>query len=115
MRAQPIAPLFLLVAQSGCPSYHNKNTDLGTLNGAVTVRWYKPKLFVYEPDASTPLTFTRKSGHAIIPAQDVCGSIPRAFRLFRNYSPWGYGPAFIVHDWLSHAELPARGLQGLYT
>jgi hypothetical protein len=28
------------------------------------------------------------------------GSIPRPFWVLRNYSPWGYGPAFIVHDWL---------------
>jgi len=32
------------------------------------------------------------------------GSIPRAFWVFRNYSPWGYGPAFIIHDWLFHMQ-----------
>ena len=26
--------------------------------------------------------------------------LPRPFWVLRNYSPWGYGPAFIVHDWL---------------
>lgn len=37
------------------------------------------------------------------------GSIPRPFWVFRNYSPWGFGPAFIVHDWLfrmQDCELP---------
>ena len=28
------------------------------------------------------------------------GSVPRAFQVFKNYSPWGYAPAFIMHDWL---------------
>lgn len=31
------------------------------------------------------------------------GSIPVQFGL-KNYSPWGYGPAFIVHDWLLHMQ-----------
>jgi hypothetical protein len=37
------------------------------------------------------------------------GSIPRPFRVFKHYSPWGYAPAFIVHDWLfhmRHCQLP---------
>jgi hypothetical protein len=32
------------------------------------------------------------------------GSIPRAFWVFKNYSPWGYGPAFVAHDWLFHIK-----------
>ena len=32
------------------------------------------------------------------------GSVPRPFWILRNYSPWGYGPAFIVHDWLFHEQ-----------
>jgi hypothetical protein len=37
------------------------------------------------------------------------GSIPRPLWAFRGYSPWGYAPAFIVHDWLfemKHCHLP---------
>jgi len=106
MCARPTTLLFLLAGLCGCASYHYKHTDPGTLNGTVTVKWYKPNLFVYEPDASTPLTFTRKSGQPITPAKMYTdgGSIPRAFWVFRNYSPWGYGPAFIVHDWLFHMQ-----------
>jgi hypothetical protein len=32
------------------------------------------------------------------------GSIPRPFWVLRNYSPWGFGPAFVVHDWLFHMQ-----------
>ncbi len=28
------------------------------------------------------------------------GSIPRPGQLFNGFSPWGYGPAYMVHDWL---------------
>jgi hypothetical protein len=37
------------------------------------------------------------------------GSIPRPLWVVRNYSPWGYAPAFIIHDWLfavKHCEYP---------
>jgi hypothetical protein len=25
-------------------------------------------------------------------------------RVFKNYSPWGYAPAFVIHDWLFHIK-----------
>ena len=28
------------------------------------------------------------------------GSIPKAAQLFQGFSPWGYAPAYMVHDWL---------------
>ena len=39
------------------------------------------------------------------------GSIPRPFWVFRNLSPWGYAPAFLVHDWefdVYHCELSEK-------
>ena len=39
------------------------------------------------------------------------GSIPRPLWALRSYSPWGYAPAFIVHDWLfhmRHCQLPGN-------
>ncbi len=32
------------------------------------------------------------------------GSVPRPLRALKNYSPWGYAPAFIVHDWLFYMQ-----------
>ena len=28
------------------------------------------------------------------------GSIPRVLRIFENFSPWKYTPAYIIHDWI---------------
>jgi Protein of unknown function (DUF1353) len=88
----------------GCAHSFFQRTQTGELHGKVIVEWYKPNLFVYRPDSVAPLTFKRKSGATIQPGMMYTdgGSIPRAFWVFRNYSPWGYGPAFIVHDWLFH-------------
>ncbi len=50
-----------------------------------------------------PLKFTRgRKGDVIQPDRMWTdgGSIPRQFWVFKNYSPWSYGPAFVVHDWL---------------
>jgi hypothetical protein len=30
------------------------------------------------------------------------GSIPRLFWSVKGFSPWGYGPAYVLHDWLFH-------------
>jgi hypothetical protein len=40
------------------------------------------------------------------------GSIPRAVRSAVGFSPWGYGPAYIVHDWLfvAHHCIEHNGL-----
>lgn len=100
--AWPIICSILLV--SGCASQHYEQTQRGQLNGRVIVEWRKPDLFTYRPDSEQPLLFVRKSGEEIKPELMITdgGSIPRPFWVMKNYSPWGYGPAFIVHDWLFH-------------
>jgi hypothetical protein len=74
----------------------------GVLKGRVVVEWIKPDLFVFTPDSQNPLRFVRDSKDTIVPARMLTdgGSIPRPLWILRNYSPWGYGPAFILHDWL---------------
>jgi hypothetical protein len=96
----------VLVALWGCASHHYGRTQVGDLSGAVIVEWRKPNLFWFKPDSSEPLIFARKSGDAIKPGAMLTdgGSIPRPFWVFKNFSPWGYGPAFIVHDWLFHMQ-----------
>ena len=75
------------------------------------VQWVDPDEFIFLPDNDRPLTFTRSNQDAITPGRMYTdgGSIPRPFRVFQHYSPWGYAPAFIVHDWLfhmRHCQLP---------
>lgn len=83
----------------------------GQFSGRVQLEWVAPDLFLFEPAADRPLRFTRKRGETIAPGRMLTdgGSIPRPLWAFRSYSPWGYGPAFIVHDWLfvaHHCGLP---------
>lgn len=85
----------------------------GSLKGKLIVQWWEPDKFVFLPDKDNPLTFKRSNGETITPGRMFTdgGSIPRGLWIFRNYSPWGYAPAFIVHDWLfemKHCGLPGN-------
>lgn len=94
----------LLVACSG-PRY--QDVAQGELKGRLFVEWIDEDRFVFRPDAANPLTFKRGNGDAIVPGLMVTdgGSIPRVFRGLKNYSPWGYAPGYIVHDWLFHVHV----------
>jgi hypothetical protein len=74
----------------------------GTLSGKLIVQWIEPDKFIFLPDKDVPLTFVRSNGDKIVPGRMVTdgGSIPRPLWILRSYSPWGYAPAFIIHDWL---------------
>lgn len=78
------------------------STPVGKLEGRLLVEWVEPDKFIFTPDAQRPLTFTRSNGVRIQPERMYTdgGSIPRPLWILRNYSPWGYAPAFILHDWL---------------
>jgi hypothetical protein len=62
--------------------------------------------FVYVDNPRDPLRFTRGVPGAAVPVIQPQmmytdgGSIPRAGQMFRGFSPWGYAPAYMVHDWL---------------
>lgn len=79
---------------------------VGSLKGKLVVQWWEPDKFVFLPDKDDPLTFKRSDGETITPGRMFTdgGSIPRPLWIFRQYSPWGYAPAFIVHDWLFHMK-----------
>jgi hypothetical protein len=96
----------LTVASGGCASWHYAQTKQGELHGRLVVQWIEPDEFIFLPDTVRPLTFTRANQDAITPGRMYTdgGSIPRPFRVLRNYSPWGYAPAFIIHDWLFHMQ-----------
>ncbi len=95
-------------------SRHYAKTETGKLSGDLELRWAKPDRFLFIPSETRPLTFVRSEesgGGTIIPGTMYTdgGSIPRPLRALRNYSPWGYASAFVVHDWLFHmqdCELP---------
>lgn len=84
----------------------------GTFTGALLVMWVGEGTqsgdgrFVFVPSPNTPLTFTRNNPDASVTTirpemmYTDGGSIPRAATLFNGFSPWGYAPAYMVHDWI---------------
>src|SRR5262245_53900835 len=108
MRGILVTVLFLLGVAVVSPVEAGiyQKLKVGKLEGKVTVQWLEPNVFLFIPDAERPLTFTRSNGEKIQPGRLITdgGSIPRPMWVFRNYSPWGYAPAFIVHDWIFYTK-----------
>ena len=85
---------------------------VGRFDGSLLVMWVGEGgssgdgRFVYVPSRTRPLTFHRdRPGAEVTTIQpDMMytdgGSIPKAGQLFNGFSPWGYAPAYMVHDWL---------------
>jgi len=111
MRTLWVGLMVLTLAVSGCASWHYAHTKPGALRGQLKLQWFEPDLFIFLPDPVRPLTFTRANQDTITPGRMYTdgGSIPRPFWVVKHYSPWGYAPAFMVHDWLfhmRHCQLP---------
>lgn len=118
--------LVLYILLSGCaitgkgltPNEVWSNTQTGDIIGNITLQWDGADRFIYIPDESNPLTFIRrKDGEEIdriTPDKRFYtdgGSIPRIAHVGENYSPWKFGPAYIIHDWLfelNHCSLPGH-------
>lgn len=99
------AALFLPAAIPGCDfgsSWFYDRTEVGSLKGRLVVEWIDQDKFIFLPDPQEPLTFVRKNKDVIRPERMYTdgGSIPTPLRVIKSYSPWGYAPAYIVHDWL---------------
>lgn len=98
---------------AGCGTVMYERVPQGQLQGKILVQWIEPDVFVFIPDRQQPFRFRRSTGEVIQPGRMLTdgGSIPRPLWILRNYSPWGYTPAFIVHDWLF--EMKHCGLPGI--
>jgi hypothetical protein len=114
MRLIAIAALISMVG--GCANVNYAKEDAGTFDGEVAVVWLRGTegsgdgTFVYVPTKAKPLTFTRPKnetkGRVIQPGIMYTdgGSIPSFARIVNGLTPWNYGPAYIVHDWLFRAK-----------
>jgi len=66
--------------------------------------------FVFVPAPGAPLTFHRTDPRSkvttITPGMMYTdgGSIPRIGQIFEGFNPWGYAPAYMVHDWVFRAR-----------
>ncbi|MGO6883243.1 hypothetical protein ACC734_18975 [Rhizobium ruizarguesonis] len=102
----------LVLFATSCTSIHYSRLSPGEFTGTLFVMWVDEGgssgdgRFVFVPDPNKPLTFTRPTSS---PAPTVIrpgvmytdgGSIPKIAQVFNGLSPWGYAPAYMVHDWL---------------
>jgi hypothetical protein len=94
------------LALTGCPSQPYRDTPPAKFSGALDVRWVKNDYFLFLPNQEEPFTLLRTNGTKIQPGPMYTdgGSIPRFLWGVEGYSPWGYAPAYIVHDWLFEAH-----------
>lgn len=93
---------FVITGLAGCASWITYGD--GRLNGTVIVEWDREDRFIYWPQAD-PIRFKPsffKSNAEIVPERMYTdgGSVPRVFWGIPGLSPWGLGPAYIIHDWI---------------
>jgi hypothetical protein len=105
-----IMGLLSLYLCASCAYLTYNRTDIGKFEGGIDVRWIEPNKFIYMP-TQDPLKFTTSDKKVIVPRRMYTdgGSIPRLFWGVPGYSPWGYAPAYIIHDWLfeaHHCDIP---------
>ena len=101
---------------TGCaPIDYDQVSDRGRFAGGLFVMWIGESpgplgdgRFVFVPNPDDRLRFTRvdaagqEIGPTFMPEMMYTdgGSIPRIASAFRGLQPWGYAPAYMVHDWL---------------
>lgn len=101
----------LTLSACSCAQTRYARTPAGNFSGKLIVEWVGHDAFVFRPDAQRPFTFTRHNGQVIQPGTMFTdgGSIPRPLWSIRAYSPWGFGPGYMIHDWLftaHHLQIP---------
>jgi len=98
--------IVISMSVAGCSDSHFEETKPGEFHGKLIVQWFDKDKFIYTPDEENPLRFVRFNKETIVPERMFTdgGSIPRALRILEDYSPWGYAPAFVIHDWLFHIK-----------
>lgn len=115
MRRLALVTVSLVIA--GCASQAYRDTQPATLTGALDVRWVSNDYFVFLPNKDEPFMLVRQDGTTIQPGPMYTdgGSIPRFLWGVEGYSPWGYAPAYVVHDWLFEARRCGHEPDNKYT
>jgi uncharacterized protein DUF1353 len=97
---------FLALPIAGCTTIPRDQIGNGKLYGRLRVEWIRQDQFVYIP-TDEPLTYEPSFMNIKIAPERMYtdgGSIPRVFWGIPGLSPWGLGPAYIIHDWLFQAH-----------
>lgn len=104
--------LALSLTLAACGQVNYDDLPEGRFDGTLFVMWVDDGgragdgTFVFVPNPRDPLRFVRAEGHGSVPVIQPemmytdGGSIPRAGQLFNGLNPWGYAPAYMVHDWI---------------
>lgn len=104
--------LLLGLSTAACGQVDYKGTKAGDFEGSLFVMWVGEGgalgdgKFVFVPNPAAPLTFTTvdSAGRAQVIRPEMMytdgGSIPKIGQVFNGFGPWGYAPAYMVHDWL---------------
>ena len=105
--------VFAMAALTGCGKVNYDDAKAGTFKGQVFVMWLGEGShttgggqFLFVPNPRNPLKLIRQNPNASVsviqPGMMYTdgGSIPKLAQVFKGFSPWGYAPAYMVHDWL---------------
>ncbi|QIJ42610.1 hypothetical protein G7039_21760 [Rhizobium leguminosarum] len=84
----------------------------------IDLRWCAPDWFEYIPNEDAHFHFTKPNAEQVSPGRMFTdgGSIPKLFTFAKNLSPWGYLPAFLLHDWqfdLHHSGASAESFESV--
>ncbi|WP_222280410.1 DUF1353 domain-containing protein [Rhizobium leguminosarum] len=106
--------LLACVVVAGRETIDFDNLPSGKFSGTLLVMWVGEGgkagdgKFVFVPDPHNRLSFTRGGGALALIVPGVMytdgGSIPKVVQPFRGFNPWGYAPAYMVHDWIFTAH-----------
>ncbi len=98
--------LLAILLLSACGVWIHDDIPAGDLKGVVTIEWDRQDNFIYRPDPRRALSFQpyawRDTDKRITPTLMYTdgGSIPRFFWNVPGLSPWGFGPAYVIHDYI---------------
>lgn len=113
----PAARAFLVCAALTACGHVDYRTDAdGHFSGDLFVMWVGEGgasgdgTFVFVPNRNNPLTFTwtdAENNKQVVQPEMMYtdgGSIPKFAQVFNGFGPWGYAPAYMIHDWLYMAR-----------
>lgn len=100
--------LFIASLLTSCAAnrFYDKVDGNGVITGRPCIEWKQPDKFVYVRSKNPTFSFKRSNGEVITPEniETDGGSIPRLLWSQRNFSPWTYAPAYLIHDWMYEAH-----------
>jgi hypothetical protein len=101
-----VAAFLATLLLTACGTWIQDDIPDGMLSGVVTIEWDRQDNFIYRPEPPKALSFQpsfwKNSNMRITPTLMYTdgGSIPRFFWNIPGLSPWGFGPAYVIHDYI---------------